>query len=105
MSAEPYPFLRAQSDGVLLEIKLTPRASREGIGGVHGERLKISVTAPPVDSKANEQLITFLSRFCGCPKGAVVIKQGLTSRMKSVLIKGVRAEDIVGRLDEALECG
>ncbi len=87
---------------MILDLKLTPRAKREGVAGVHGDRLKVSVTAPPVDSKANEQLISYLSWFCGCPKSAVVIKQGATSRLKSVLLKGVTPEVLAELLDEAL---
>ena len=50
-------FLRAQPDGVLLAVKLQPRASKNEIVGPAGEELKIKVTAPPVDAAANEALV------------------------------------------------
>ena len=74
------PFLREQADGVLLSIKLQPRASRNEIGEPLGEELKIKVTAPPVDSAANEALIKLLAEKLDCPRSKVELIRGRTAR-------------------------
>ena len=63
------PFLKVHADGVLLQLKLQPRASRNEILGPLGAELRIKVTAPPVDSAANEALLGFLAARLGCGRG------------------------------------
>ena len=92
------PFLRDGDGGVYLAVKLQPRASRESIQGAHGNELKIAVTAPPVDSAANEALIEMLSDLLGVSRSGVRIVRGQTSRHKSVFIAGLRATDVEARL-------
>jgi uncharacterized protein (TIGR00251 family) len=72
------PSLREQADGVLLSIKLQPRASRNEIGEPLGEELKIKVTAPPVDSAANEALIKLLAEKLNCSRSKVELIRGQT---------------------------
>ena len=68
MTAIP-SFLRAQPDGVLLSVKLQPRASKNEIGAPLGDELKIKVTAPPVDAAANQALIKLLAEKLDCARG------------------------------------
>ena len=91
-------FLRAQNDGVLLAIKLQPRASRNEIGEALGDELRIKVTAPPVDSAANEALIELLADELDCAKSCLELVRGQTSRHKTVKIRGVSAEAILAKL-------
>ena len=77
--------------GVRLAIKVAPRSSRDGVGGVEGDMLKVRLTAPPVDGKANAALEAFLSKALGVPRRDVVILRGDTARMKSILVRGVTA--------------
>ncbi len=90
MSGMP-PFLRAHADGVSLQVKVVPRASRNEIGEVLGDRLKIKIAAPPVDSAANEELVAFLAKELGVSRRVVQITHGQTSRNKTVLIQGLDA--------------
>ena len=92
------PFLRSQSGGVVLAVKLQPRSTRNEIGEAIGDELKVRVTAPPVDSAANEALLLLLSEHLGCPRGAVQILRGHTSRHKTVFIRGLKATDVEERL-------
>jgi uncharacterized protein (TIGR00251 family) len=92
------PFIRSQPDGVLLSIKVQPRASKNEIGETLGNELKIKVTAPPVDSAANEALLKFLAETLGCGKSAVQLVRGQTSRHKLVRVAGVSAEQVAQRL-------
>jgi uncharacterized protein (TIGR00251 family) len=92
------PFLREQADGVILSIKLQPRASRNEIGEQLGEELRIKVTAPPVDSAANEALIELLAEKLDCPRSKVELIRGQTSRHKSLKIYGLTAAQVLERL-------
>lgn len=92
------PFLREQSDGVLLAVKLQPRASRNEIGEPLGEELKIKVTAPPVDSAANEALIKLLAGKLDCPRSRVELIRGQTARHKKLKICGLTAAEVHERL-------
>ena len=94
-------FLRAHAGGVLLAIKLQPRASRNEIGEALGEELKMKITAPPVDSAANEALVRWLAEILECPRGAVQLVRGQTSRHKTVTIAGLTPEAVLARLEAA----
>ncbi len=74
-----------------LLIHVQPRAKRDEIVGWCGERLKVRLTAPPVDNAANEALIRFLAAELGVSRADIEIRQGLTSRDKTVEIEGVNA--------------
>jgi uncharacterized protein len=92
------PFLRDTPEGSYLSIKLQPRASKTGVHGVHGTELKLSVTAPPVDAAANEALVRFLAELLDCPRSAVQLVRGQTSRHKTVLIRGLASSQILPKL-------
>jgi len=89
-------YLRAQADGVLLSVKLQPRASKNEIAEPLGDELRIKVTAPPVDAAANEALLRLLADVLDCPRGRVELVRGHTSRHKVIKLHGLTAE-AVGR--------
>ncbi len=91
-------WLKRAGDSVLLAIKLQPRASREEIVGEGGGVLKVKVTAPPVDSAANAALVRLLAERLDCPRGAVQLVRGHTSRHKTVAVRGIPSADVVKRL-------
>ncbi len=77
---------RWQDDDLILSIRLQPRASRDEIVGVHGDQLKIRITAPPVDGKANLHLLRYLAKYCQVPRASVELISGQTGRTKRVRI-------------------
>ena len=86
----PIPgFLRVSADGLLLRVKLQPRASATGILESAGDELRIRVTAPPVDAAANEALLRLLAEVLDCPRSQVELRRGQTSRHKVVALRGV----------------
>ena len=89
------PFLSVRGDELLLLLLVQPRASSSRIVGEHGGRLKIAISAPAVDGKANEALTEFLAKILGVPKRDISIDSGATERQKSVIIKDVNGA--VGR--------
>lgn len=95
----PLPaWLKPQADGVLLAVKLQPRASKNEILGALGEELRIKVTAPPVDAAANEALIRLLAERLDCSRGKVELVRGQTSRHKTIKLHGLTAETVAAKL-------
>ena len=92
-------YLRETAGGVILEVQLQPRASRNEVVGPHGGALKIRVTAAPVAGAANKQLLKFLARTLKLPRNHLSIQSGATSRNKSVAIQGVSKTEVLERLD------
>ena len=98
----PIPnFLRAQPDGVLLSVKLQPRASKNEICAPLGDELKIKVTAPPVDAAANQALIELLAEKLDCSRGKVKLIRGQTSRHKTIKLHGFTPEEALQRICSA----
>lgn len=97
MSAPP-PWLRATPEGVRLELVVQPRASRTRVVGVHGDRLKLQVAAPPVDGEANEEVVRFLADALGVSRRDVELAAGATGRRKSVVVHGVDPAAAAARL-------
>lgn len=84
-------WLRSTPDGVVLTVRVIPRAAREQVAGLHGDALKIRLPAPPVEGKANAALIRFLSDRLDVPANRVSILSGETGRNKRVLVRGAEA--------------
>lgn len=74
-------------EGVLITIFVQPRSSKNMLAGIHGDTLKIKLTAPPVDNAANKMCIQFLSKLIDIPKSSIEIVSGQTSRTKQIWIK------------------
>lgn len=81
-------FLRQAPEGVVLALKVVPRSAANGIAGVQADALRVRVTAPPVDSAANEEVVRFLAGTLGVPRGAVRLVRGAAGRHKQVLVLG-----------------
>ncbi len=82
------PWCRPSPTGTLLDIVVQPRASKEGLGPVHGDRLKVRVHAPPADNEANDAVVLLVAGALGLPKSAVTIASGRTGRRKTLAIEG-----------------
>jgi uncharacterized protein (TIGR00251 family) len=80
------PFYRWDAGDLILECHLQPKASNDAIAGIQAERLKIRITAPPVDGKANAHLLVFLAKAFGVAKSQVDLESGELSRHKRVRI-------------------
>ena len=88
------------ADEVLLNVRVTPRARRNALGGMEDGVLAVRLAAPPVEGAANKALIAFLAEAFGVPKSAIRVETGLRSRHKRVRISGLTAEDVARRLTE-----
>ena len=79
---------------VTVDILVQPRASRAKIGPMHDGRIKISVTAPPVDGEANAAVIELVAQRLGVARGSVEVVAGQSSRRKTLRIAHVTAQQI-----------
>ena len=96
-------FLREEKGSLSLVLHIQPRASKNRIVGLHGKNLKLAVTAPPADGKANKAVVKFLADFFSIPKKGINIKSGLQSRKKRVLLSGISLAEARGKIDAVLE--
>jgi len=76
-----------QGKDLILRCHLQPKASSDEIVGIHGDRLKLRITAPPIDGKANEHIVKWLSKLFGVPKSDIEILQGELGRQKTLRIR------------------
>jgi len=91
-----------QGDYVCIQVRLQPRASRNGFAGISGDSLKIRLTSPPIDDRANRQLIHFLAEELDLTPSRVVLLSGQKSRSKVVGFKGITREELARTLHNIL---
>ena len=78
---------------ITIKVKVEPRSSKSGIVGPYGDCLKVKLTSPPVDGKANKELIEVLAKEYRIPKKNVEIVSGHNSKNKTVKLVGVKSVD------------
>ena len=83
-------YFRWDGADLMLDCHLQPKASKDEIAGLHGERLKIRISAPPIDGRANAQLLAFIAKAFGVAKSQVSLDSGDSSRQKRVRIQAPR---------------
>jgi uncharacterized protein len=86
------------SQGVSFAVKVHPRAKKDAITGELGDALKVSLTTPPVEGRANDACIEFFAKLLKVPQSSVTIASGQTSRNKVIRVAGVSREYVVDRL-------
>lgn len=79
--------LRRDGRDWLLEVRVTPRASRTRYAGVLEGRLRVHLQAPPVDGRANAALVEFVAKTCGVPKSRVALERGNNARDKTLRLR------------------
>ena len=92
-------YLRREKSGAwLLSLWVQPNAKRSEWAGLHGERLKVRLAAPPLDNRANRELVRFLAKALELPRGKIEIVAGLGSRGKTVRITEAEPDALGARL-------
>lgn len=79
-------FYRWEGEVLHLFVRVQPKASSDAFAEIQEERIKVRITAPPVDGKANEHLVKFIAKACGVAKSQVEIKSGETGRNKHIRV-------------------
>ena len=96
-----HPAVGIRGNAITIRVKVHPRAKRNAITGIVGDAVKLSLTSPPVDGKANEACMRFFAELFGVPRAAVTIVKGETSRTKLIQIAQVPKERVEAILSEA----
>jgi uncharacterized protein (TIGR00251 family) len=91
--------IRDSSEGCTLPVRVHPGARRNAIAGVHDGALKVSLTTPPTDGRANQALVAFLAAELHIPRARVTLLTGAASRSKSLRIAGLSAAQLRTALD------
>jgi uncharacterized protein (TIGR00251 family) len=79
-------------------VKVHPRAKKNAITGEVGDALKLSLTAPPIEGRANEACVEFLAKLLTLPRSSVTIASGHSSRRKVIRVVGLSTEEIRRRI-------
>lgn len=95
--------VRAVADGVRIAVRVQPRASRDEIAGLHGNALKLRLTAPPVEGAANAACVGLIASALDVPRARVRIVAGHQARDKVVEVAGVTVGDALARLGPCLK--
>jgi uncharacterized protein len=90
--------LTPTNEGVLIAVRVVPRAARAGLAGARDGALLVRLHAPPLEGAANAELIEILADAFGVPKRAVSITVGDRSRRKMVLIRGLTADEVAAKI-------
>jgi len=90
--------IRDCSKSASFAVKVHPRAKKNAIVGELGDTLKVAITAPPIDGKANEACIEFFANLLKVPRSSVTIASGQTSRNKVVRVAGLSGKEVEQRL-------
>jgi uncharacterized protein len=90
--------IKESGDAVTLSVKIHPRAKKNALTGELDGALKVSLTAPPIDGKANHACIDFFAKLLKVPRSSVTIASGLSSRMKVIRVSGLSAEEVRKRI-------
>ena len=94
--------IRHSRNAVTFSVRVHPKARRDGISGIVGDSLKLDLTAPPVEGKANEACIRFFAEFLKVPRSSVTIAAGTSSRNKVIRVQGVSAAEVEGPIERVL---
>lgn len=92
--------LRMGPDGVAFAVKVHPRAKKNAITGELGDALKLSLTTPPMDCRANQACIEFFANLLKVSRSSVTIASGEKSRRKMIRVAGLSAPEVKARLYE-----
>jgi len=90
--------IRDTPSGATFQVKVHPRARKNAITGEVGEALKVALTAPPIEGRANEACISLLATVLNVPRSSVTIAAGANSRLKVIRVAGLTAEQVRGKL-------
>jgi len=94
--------IRETAGGVQFAVRVIPGASKNEVAGIQDGALKLKLTAPPVEGKANKACIDFMARLLGMRRSALAIASGEKSRKKTVSVDGIGRVELEERLKDIL---
>jgi uncharacterized protein len=95
--------VRDTASGATFSVRVQPRAKKNAITGVMGDALKLSLTAPPVEGRANEAVIEFFAKLLNVSRSSVTIAAGESSRNKVIRVEGISADSLRAQLQTGIQ--
>lgn len=92
--------IRDTRGGATFQVRVQPRAKKNAVVGEVGEALKLALSAPPIEGRANQACIAFLAELLNVPRASVTIAAGQSSRNKVIRVAGVSAAQVEARLSK-----
>src|SRR5579863_6997769 len=96
-------IVRDTASGATFQVKVQPRAKKNAIAGEVGDGLKLALTAPPIEGRANEACIAYFAELLNVPRSSVTIAAGHSNRNKVIRVAGLSASQVTERLKRAGE--
>lgn len=100
MSSSINDYLKITGNDIVIKVKIVPGSSRNKIVGVYNDALKITITTPPVEGKANKKCITYLAKYFNVAKSKVEIISGQTSKNKLIKIYDISQENFLEKIEK-----
>ncbi len=95
--------VRDTASGATFSVRVQPRAKKNAITGEMGDALKLSLTAPPIEGRANEAVVDFFAKLLNVARSSVTIAAGESSRNKVIRVSGMSADSLRARLQTAMQ--
>ena len=95
-------FIKLEGNKIFLKVHINPNSKKDEILGVYNDSLRVKISSPPVDGKANKAIIKFFSKFLNIPKSKIKIEKGDKSRDKLIAIEGFD-ENVLKKLQEVAD--
>jgi uncharacterized protein len=92
-------LIQDTATGATFVVKVHPRSKKNAITGVVGDAIKVALTAPPIDGRANDACIEFFAKFLNVPRSSITIAAGQTGRRKVIRVAGLSARELGKRLN------
>jgi len=100
MSNDINDYFKITGNGIVIKVKIVPGASKNKIVGVYNNALKISITAPPVEGKANKECIAYLSKYFDVAKSKIEIISGKSSKNKLIKIYDISQSKFLDKIEK-----
>jgi len=100
MSNDINDYFKITGNDILIKVKIVPGSPKNKIVGVYNNALKISITAPPVEGKANKKCIAYLAKYFDIAKSKIEIISGQTSKNKLIKIYNINQKDFLDKIEK-----
>jgi len=100
MSNDINDYFIIKGNDIVVKVKIVPGSSKNKIVGVYNDALKISITAPPVEGKANKKCIAYLAKYFDVAKSKIEIISGQTSKNKLIKIYDISQKEFLEKLEK-----
>ena len=100
MSNDINDYFKITGNDIIVKVKIVPGSSKNKIIGVYNDSLKITITAPPVEGKANKKCIAYLAKYFYVAKSKIEIISGQTSKNKLIKIYDISKKEFLDKIDK-----